>query len=90
MSATTWQEYLLADSYRDELNANAEAVKKMIQHGESPAQNFRTLSDTKTVGLITRSTIENKIQVTYHHTVRGSQLTKKCGILLAWILLKPH
>ena len=48
----------------------------MIKHGESPGQNFRTLSDTKTVELMTRSTTDNEIQVTFHHTIRGSQLTK--------------
>ena len=76
MSATTWQENLLADSYHDELNANTEAVNYMIQHGESPVQHFQTLNDTKTVGFMSKITTDNETQVTFHHTIRGSQLTK--------------
>ena len=75
MSATTWQEYMNDDSFRDELNNNAEAVKNAIQHSEPPTQKFRNLNDTKTIGLMTRSVMHDEIQITHHHTIRGSALT---------------
>ena len=48
----------------------------MITHIKPSAKNFRQLNDNKTVGLITRSELGDEVQVTHHHSIRGSVFKK--------------
>ena len=79
MTALTWQDYFLQDSFRDELNGNVLAIQHIIQHGETATNNFRQLHDNKSLGLLTRSTWTDDTQVTHSNTIRGSTLTKNIG-----------
>ena len=79
MTALTWQDYFLQDSFCDALNGHVLAIQQIIQHGEPATNNFCQLHDNKSLGLLTRSTWTDDTQVTHSNTIRGSTLTKNVG-----------
>ena len=68
--APNWKSWILDHPANESYNNNPEAVLKICGSSE-PKVNFKNLSESKNIALLTRAPIGEKLQFSFHHTVVG-------------------
>ena len=72
---STWKAFLQSHEDRDKYIEQADSIQKLVSPNENPQNNFRLLSENKTIPCISRSQWNKDIQITFFHS------TKKIAIL---------
>ena len=72
--AGTWKNFLSAHPDKDAYDEKAESIQQLIQNGEPPVNNFRLLSENKTLLCMTKSLFDKQIQLTFFHSIRKTAI----------------
>jgi len=65
----TWKEFLSLHQDRDSYDEQAESIQSLVDPSENSANNFRLLSENKTLVCITKSLLGNHVQLTFFHSI---------------------
>jgi len=71
---STWQEYLLCHPDRDAYDSQASGIQSLIDPNETPQNNFRLLSENKTLVCLTKALMGNNIQLTFFNSIKKTAI----------------
>ena len=74
MSTTSgWQRWLNNHPSAPVYNSRPDRIKAMVAH--SPARNFKSLSETNNLVLLTKAQMGGKVQASFYHSTVGLPIT---------------
>jgi len=66
----TWKEFLSGHPDKNAYDQQAESIQSLVNPEEKSVNNFRLLSENKTLVCMTKSLLKNHVQLTFFHSIR--------------------
>jgi len=71
---SNWKEYLLLHPDRHSYDTQASDIQSLINPNETPQNNFRLLSENKTLVCISKASMGNNIQLTFFNSIKKTAI----------------
>ena len=68
--ASKWRNFLSNNPERENYDDKADSIQQLINPGEPSVNNCRLLSENKTLVCMSKSLLDNQIQLTFFHSIR--------------------